>query len=233
MYVQHKTHSEQKSYQAFGQLWYYSCKTVKTNLLYFFPLLLLFIIVFLYLVTLFCAGGCIWHRYTATGGHTPRPGWSSSQSVLRSALLSPEGSPCCVMCRWALQNRLSNLKKIIAFRIIFSYLHRNNKKRIAWKRLQCCLFISYTYWLSYTVMIATTGQELGKIIHANLWIFCYCLVVAEICVLNGVMSLFSLMGSFVNINLRWKSDSPLFISHSWNWAKVTAPVLNYLTIVDR
>lgn len=69
--------------------------------------------VLLFQVTFFsCAGGGIWSRYSATEGHTPRLGWSSSQSVLKSGLWSPEGFPCCVMCRWELQKRLSGLKRL-------------------------------------------------------------------------------------------------------------------------
>lgn len=60
-------------------------------------------------VILFYASGCTWSRCTATRAHTPRPGWSSSQSVLRSVLWSPVGFPYCAMCRRAPQKRRSTL----------------------------------------------------------------------------------------------------------------------------
>ena len=81
-----------------------------TVFIYLFPILLLTLFSF-FLVTLSYASGCIWSHCTATRGHTPRPGWSSSQSVLKSALWSPGGFPYCVTCRWVLQKRPSALQK--------------------------------------------------------------------------------------------------------------------------
>lgn len=64
-----------------------------------------------FLVIPFYASGCTWSHCTATRAHTPRPGWSSSQNVLRSVPSSPVGFPYYAVCRWELQWRHSTLRK--------------------------------------------------------------------------------------------------------------------------
>lgn len=65
-----------------------------------------------FLVIPFYASGCTWSRCTATRAHTPRPGWSSSQNVLRSVPSSPVGFPYYAVCRWELQWRHSTLQTL-------------------------------------------------------------------------------------------------------------------------